>query len=91
MPPTGIEMNEIREIGNVFSTPPGIEFTIHPGNEIFGWQGGRIFDVTVVIVHESGLHCLIVTSDASETNASSLTRPECCSFSPGTLVGTLGE
>ncbi|CAB4044928.1 2-oxoglutarate dehydrogenase, mitochondrial-like, partial [Paramuricea clavata] len=31
VPPTGIEMNEIREIGNVFSTPPGIEFTIHPG------------------------------------------------------------
>ena len=27
-------MNEIHEIGNAFSNPPGIEFTIHSGNEM---------------------------------------------------------
>jgi hypothetical protein len=32
--PSGIEMKDILDIGNVFSTPPpGVEFTVHPGNK----------------------------------------------------------
>ena len=32
LPPTGIAMEEIHNIGSAYSTPPGIEFTIHQGN-----------------------------------------------------------
>ena len=40
--PTGIEMNEIHQIGEAYSTPPGIEFTVHPGNKSKYWEGGGL-------------------------------------------------